>query len=98
MVYHVSNKFLKKTKNLPLKFEYFHFSVSSSTFLTPFWLPLFVSAEPSQTILSIDISEPRFESHTQGKIMKTLKNDENLTVFVNFHLHQIQNCFGRSKK
>ena len=30
----------------------------------------FLSAEPSQTILSIDRSEPRFESHTGGKIRK----------------------------
>ena len=73
MVYHVSKRFLKKTYNLLLKFGYFHFSVSSSTFLTAFWLPLFVSAEPSRTILSIDRSEPRFESHTGGKITKTLK-------------------------
>ena len=70
MMYHVSNRFSKKTKNLALKFGYFHFSVSSSTFLTAFWLPLFVSAEPSRTILSIDRSEPRFESHTGGKITK----------------------------
>ena len=55
--------------------------VSSSTFLTEFWLPLFVSAEPSQTILSIDRSEPRFESHTGGKITKTLKNDEHFDGF-----------------
>ena len=73
MVYHVSKSFLKKTYNLLLKFGYFHFSVSSSTFLTAFWLPLFVSAEPSRTILSIDRSEPRFESQTGGKITKTLK-------------------------
>ena len=81
MVYHVSKRFLKKTYNLLLKFGYFHFSVSSSTFLTAFWLPLFVSAEPSRTILSIDRSEPRFESHTGGKITKTLKNDENFDGF-----------------
>ena len=36
-----------------------------------------MSAEPSQTILSTDRSEPGFESHTGGKITKTLKNDEN---------------------
>ena len=50
-------------------------------FLTAFWLPLFVSAEPSPTILSIDRSVPRFESHTEGKITKTLKNDENFDGF-----------------
>ena len=92
MVYHVSNRFLTKTLNLLLNFRYFHFSVSSSTFLTAFWLPLFVSAEPSQTILSIDRSEPRFESHTGGKITKIKKNNEILMIFVNFHLNQIQNC------
>ena len=64
-----------------LKFGYFHFSVSSSTFMTASWLPVLVSAKPSQTILSIDRSEPIFESHTGGKIRKTLKNDENLAVF-----------------
>ena len=70
MMYHVSNRFLKKTYNLALKFGYFHFSVSSSTFLTGFSLPLFVSAEPSRTMLSIDRSEPRFESYTGGKMTK----------------------------
>ena len=34
-------------------------------------LPFFVLVEPSQTILSIDRSEPRFESHTGCK-MKNL--------------------------
>ena len=81
MVYHVTNRFLKKTKNLPLKFGYFHFSVSSSTSLTASWLLIFVSAEPSQTILSTDRSEPRFECHTGSKIRKTLKNDGNFDVF-----------------
>ena len=80
MVY-VTNRFLKKTKNSPLKFGYFQFYVSSSTFLTASWLPVFVSAEPSQTILSTDRSEPRFECHTGGKIRKTLKNDENFNIF-----------------
>ena len=49
--------------------------------MTASWLPVLVSAKPSQTILSIDRSEPIFESHTGGKIRKTLKNDENLAVF-----------------
>ena len=78
MVYHVSNIFLK---DLTLKFDYFHFSVSSSTFLTAFWLPLFVSAKPSWTILSIDRSEPRFKSYTGNKITKTLRNDRNFDGF-----------------
>ena len=51
--------------------------MSSSTFLTASWPPIFVSAKPSQTILLIDRSEPRFESQTGGKIKKTLKNNEN---------------------
>ena len=34
----------------------------------------------------------------RGKITKTLKTMKILTVFVNFHLHQIQNCFGQIKK
>ena len=76
----VPTDFWKTLKNLPLKFEYFHFTVSSSTSLTTFWLPIFVFAEPSQTILVIDTSEPRFERHTGGKI-KTLKNDGNLNGF-----------------
>ena len=92
MMYHVFNRCLKKIQNLPLKFGYFHFSVSSSTFLTAFWLLFFKSVKPSQTIFSIDRSEPRFESHTGGKIRKTLKNDGNFEVFINFRLNQIQNC------
>ena len=68
-------------KNLPLKFGYFHFSVTAS------FLPTFVSAEPRQTILLIDRSEPRFENHTGGKIRKTLEN-----IFVNLWLNKIQNC------
>ena len=54
-----------------------------------------MSAEPSRAILSIDRSEPRFESHTGGEIMKTLKI---LTVFVNFRLSQIQNYSVQIKK
>ena len=57
MLCHVFNRFLKKTYNLPLKFEYFHFSVSSITFLTASWLPIFVSVRSSRTVLSIDRSE-----------------------------------------
>ena len=49
--------------------------------MTASWLPIFVSAEPSRTILSIDRSEPRFESHTRGKIRKTLKSEGNFVVF-----------------
>ena len=94
MVYHVSNRFLKKKKkkNLPLNFGYFHFSVSSSTFLTESWLPIFVSAEPSRTILSVDRSEPRFESRTGGKIRKNLGTMKIATFYVNFWLNQIQDC------
>ena len=68
-------------KSLPLKFGYFHFSVSSSTSLTAFCLPIFVSAKPSRTILLIHGSEPRFERHTGGKIIKTLKIDGNFHGF-----------------
>ena len=56
--------------------------------MTAFWLPIFVSAKPSQTILLIDRSEPRFERHTGCKITKTLKNDGNFNGFVNFWLNQ----------
>ena len=36
-----------------------------------------MSIEPSRTVLSIDRSEPRFESHAGGEITKILKNDGN---------------------
>ena len=49
--------------------------------MTASWLPIFVSAEPSRTILSIDRSEPRFESHAGGKIIKALKSDGNFDGF-----------------
>ena len=45
---------------------------------------MFVTAEPSWTILLIDRSEPRFESHTGGKITKTLKNSGNFDGFFLF--------------
>ena len=70
----------KKTQNLPLKFGYFHVSVSSTT-LTTFWLPIFVSAKPNRFILLIDRSEPKFESHTEGEKTKTLKNGANFDGF-----------------
>ena len=55
---HVSYRFLKKTSNLPLKSGYFYSSVSSSTFKTTFWLPLFVSAEPIEIYYRlIDLNE-----------------------------------------
>ena len=54
------------------------------TDLTASWLPIFVSAESRQTILLIDRSEPRFESHTGGKIRKTLKNHQNFIDFCKF--------------
>ena len=76
-MHYVYYEILKKTYNLPLKFGYFHFSVSSSTFKTASWLPMFVLAEPSRTILSIDRSEAKFKSHTGSKRRKTLKIDEN---------------------
>ena len=66
--------------------------------MTASWLPIFVSTKPSQTMLLIDRSEPRFESYTGHKVRKTLKNDENFAVFVNFQLNQIQNCSGQVKK
>ena len=40
-----------------------------------------MSAESNRTILSIDRSEPRFESHTGGKIRITLKNNKNFDAF-----------------
>ena len=99
IIYHVFNKFLKKKrKDLPLKFGYFHFSVSSSTFLTVSWLVIFASVDSSRTVLSIDGSEPRLESYTRGKIRITSKNNKNFDVFCYFWLNQIQNFSGRVKK
>ena len=58
--------------------------MGSSTFLTASWVSIFVSAKPSRTILLIDRSEPRFKSHTGGKIKKNLKNGGNFNVFCKF--------------
>ena len=58
MMYHVSNRFLKK-KTVEFTFEvwvFFHFSASSST-LTTFWLPLFVSATPVELYRLIDLNQ-----------------------------------------
>ena len=41
-----------------------------------------MSAEFSRTILSIDRSEPRFESRTGGKIGTKLKNKKKFDVFL----------------
>ena len=77
----------------------YHFSVSSSTFMTASWMLIFVSAEPSWTILSIDRSEPRFESHTGGKVRKkNRKTIKMLAFLVNFRLDQIQNSSAQIKK
>ena len=65
--------------------------------LAPSWQHIgcqFVSAEPSQTILLIDRSEPRFESHTGGKIRKTLKNNGNFDVYCQFLAKSDSNLFG----
>ena len=43
-----------------------------------------MSAESSWTILSVDKSEPRFRSHTVGKIRKTLKTDGSFYIFCEF--------------
>ena len=55
--------------------------------LTDFWKKLKIylnQSLPDLTILSIDRSEPRFESHTGGKIRKTFKNNQNFDVFCKF--------------
>ena len=99
MVYNVSIKFLKKNQNLSLNVGYFHFAVSSRTFFRESWLAIFVLAKPSQTILSIDRSETRFERHTGGKTKKIFKKTtEILMFFVNFPLNQIQIVPSRSRK
>ena len=75
----------KKSWNLPLKFGYFHFSLSSSTSLTISWLAIFVSPKSSQTISLIGRSEPRFESCTGGKIRITFKkSNKNFDIFCQF--------------
>ena len=72
-------------KNLEFTSEVWVFSLFCEfqhlQFMTS-WLLIFVSAKPSQTVLPIDRSEPRFESHTGGKMRKTLNNDENIDVFL----------------
>ena len=45
---------------------------------------ILVSAESSRTILLIDRPEPRFKSHTGGKIRTTLKNNKNFDIFCFF--------------
>ena len=45
------------------------------------WLSIFVSAEPSGTMLLIERSEPRFKVIQGGKIRKTLKNNGNFNNF-----------------
>ena len=93
MVYHVSNRFLKKKRRICL------WILGIFTFqwvLAPSWQNLgcrcFVSAETSRTILSVDRSEPRFESRTGGKIRENLETMKIATFFVNFWLNQIQDC------
>ena len=56
-------------------------SVSSSTLLKASWLTIFVSAKSNWTILLTDRFEPRFESHTGGKIRITLKNNKKFDNF-----------------
>ena len=99
-LYHLSNKFLEKGKNLPQKFGYFHSSKSTSTFLTASWMSIFFQLSLVKLhYLLIDLNEPRFESHTKGKMRETLKNDGNLRAFfVNFWLNQIKDCSIQIKK
>ena len=70
----------------------------ATLFMTVSWLPIFMSPEPSWTMLSIDRSEPSFEHHTRGKIRKTLKTMEIFMFFVNFQQYYIRNCFVQIKK
>ena len=66
--------------------------------MTASWLPIFVLAKPSRTIILIDRSEPRFEGRTWGKIRKTLKNDENLNVFCYFSAKSHSKIFRPDQK
>ena len=83
-------------KNLEFTAEGWVFSLFCE--LTAFWLLIFVSTEPSRSILLIDRSESRFESHAGGKITKTLKKRCKFSRFVDFQLNQIQNCSVQIKK
>ena len=65
---------------------------------TASWLAIFVSAEPSRAVLSIDRSEPRFESLAGGKIRIIKKNNKNFDIFCKFLINQIQNIFGQIKE
>ena len=58
-----------------------------------------MSAESCWTILSIDRSEPRFESHAGGKIRITLKNNKNFDGFwLNFGKIRFKIAPNRSRK
>ena len=73
--------------------------MSSSAFLTACLLIFLSATKPSRTIIiSIDRSEPKFESHAGGKFRKTERKMEILTFFVYFRLNQIQNCSVQIKK
>ena len=57
-----------------------------------------MSAEPSRAVLSIDRSDPRFESLAGGKIRIIKKNNKNFDIFCKFLINQIQNIFGQIKE
>ena len=90
--------FWKKKKKLPLKFGYFHFSVSSNTFLTASWLSIFVSGEPSRTILSIKRLNQNSKVIHGLNYEKLSKMMEILMFFVNYLLNHIRNCSVQIKK
>ena len=58
---------------------------------------IFVLAESSRTILSIDRSKPRFKGRAGGKIRITLKNNKNFDVLI-FGLIRFKIVPARSRK
>ena len=75
--------------NLWKKLRIYHRNLGIFTLprvLAPFWqhlgCPFFFQLSLVKLYYQlIDLNEPRFESHTKGKMRETLKNDGNLSIF-----------------
>ena len=79
MTYHISNKFLKKQKGFTSKFQYFPFTVSSSTFLAGNFCVSQVYLVQLYYWL-IDLNQG-LKIIPGRELWKTLKNNENFDVF-----------------
>ena len=100
MMYHVSNRFLKKKNRIylwgsgilyllwVLAPSWQHFVSRSLCQLSPIELCNWL----------IDLNQDSKVIQGLNKIMKSLKTMEILMFFVNFYLIQIQNCSGQIKK